>query len=248
MSGRFRARIKSSHSAARWALWSTIAVVAACGSAATESASISQEKKGGGDEDSGGGGGWPARGPDDGTGNASTGNGSTSNGSTGGGSTGNGSGAGGGGDPGTNPFDGPAQCTSNTFSNVDEGSAMKPGMACVSCHDSSGDAPDLTLGGTVYATPHEPDDCNAQVEMGPPINTAVVEITDKNGAVIQLSVNSVGSFYRKSSKGPVAMPYTAKIKYNGAERAMASAQTSGDCNKCHTQSGSQGAPGRVLLP
>jgi hypothetical protein len=151
-------------------------------------------------------------------------------------------------DAGPNPFDAPAQCTSNTITNVDEGSTMKPGVACVSCHNSDPEAPDLTLGGTAYATPHEPDNCNAQVEMGPGINTAVVEITDKNGTVIPLTVNSVGNFYRKSSKGALAVPYTAKIKYNGVERVMVTAQMSGDCNSCHTQTGTQGAPGRILLP
>jgi predicted CXXCH cytochrome family protein len=25
-------------------------------------------------------------------------------------------------------------------------------------------------------------------------------------------------------------------------------QTTGDCNSCHTQSGANGAPGRILLP
>lgn len=155
-------------------------------------------------------------------------------------------------DAGPNPFDAPAQCTSMTTSTVDEGDKMRPGVACIKCHNSNTadglEAPNLTLGGTAYATPHEPNDCNAQVVMGPPIDTAVVEITDKNGVVIPLTVNSVGNFYRKSSKGAVAMPYTAKIKYDGKERVMLTAQSSGDCNDCHTQKGSDGAPGRILLP
>jgi hypothetical protein len=151
-------------------------------------------------------------------------------------------------DAGPNPFDVPPTCTSMTTSIVDEGSLMKPGSACVKCHNSDPEAPDLTLGGTAYGTAHEPDDCNAQAVSGPAINTAVVEITDKNGAVISLKVNSVGNFYRKSAAGAVALPYTAKIKYNGLERAMVASQMSGDCNSCHTQTGTQNAPGRVLLP
>lgn len=151
-------------------------------------------------------------------------------------------------DAGPNPFDVPPTCTSMTTSIVDEGSAMKPGSACVKCHNSDIEAPNLTLGGTAYGTAHEPNDCNAQAVSGPAINTAVVEITDNNGAVIALKVNSVGNFYRKSELGAVAMPYTAKIKYNGLERVMVAAQTSGDCNSCHTQTGTQKAPGRILLP
>jgi hypothetical protein len=152
-------------------------------------------------------------------------------------------------DSGTNPFDAPAQCTSMTTSTVKEGGNMKPGEACIKCHVVNAD-PDqqLTLGGTAYATPHEPDNCNAMVETGPAINTAIVEITDKNGNLISLKVNSVGNFYRESVLGPVAMPYTAKIKYNGLERVMVASQTTGDCNSCHTQMGTLNAPGRILLP
>ena len=156
-------------------------------------------------------------------------------------------------DAGPDPFDAAATCTSMTTSQVDEGAAMNPGMACIACHNSDTkdgqEAPDLSLAGTTYATPHEPDDCNAKAAAGSPaISTAVVEITDKNGVVISLNVNAVGNFYRKVSEGAVALPYTAKIKYDGRERAMGTAQMSGDCNGCHTQAGVDGAPGRVLLP
>jgi hypothetical protein len=43
-------------------------------------------------------------------------------------------------------------------------------------------------------------------------------------------------------------PYKAKVTYMGRERAMVAAQTSGDCNSCHTQNGANSAPGRILLP
>jgi hypothetical protein len=152
-------------------------------------------------------------------------------------------------DAGPNPFDAPAQCTSMVTSTVIDGAAMKPGEACIACHVVKAD-PDqqLTIGGTAYATAHEPNDCNAQVETGPAMNTAVVEVTDKNGAVFSLKVDSVGNFSRKTILGPLATPYTAKIKYNGLERVMIAAQTTGDCNSCHTQTGTQNAPGRILLP
>jgi mono/diheme cytochrome c family protein len=44
------------------------------------------------------------------------------------------------------------------------------------------------------------------------------------------------------------MPFTAKVTYKGRERAMAAVQTSGDCSSCHTQTGTNGAPGRITLP
>jgi hypothetical protein len=46
----------------------------------------------------------------------------------------------------------------------------------------------------------------------------------------------------------VAKPFQAKITYMGRERVMATAQTSGDCNSCHTQAGAMSAPGRIILP
>ena len=36
--------------------------------------------------------------------------------------------------------------------------------------------------------------------------------------------------------------------YMGRERLMIAAQTSGDCNSCHTQAGASAAPGRLLTP
>ena len=152
-------------------------------------------------------------------------------------------------DGGTNPFDAPAQCTSMTNSTVNEGALMNPGEACIKCHVVNADpAQQIDIGGTAYATPHEPDNCIAKVETGPKITTAVVEITDKNGTVVPYKVNSVGNFGRLTGAGLTAMPYTAKIKYNGLERVMVASQKSGDCNSCHTQAGTQNAPGRILLP
>jgi hypothetical protein len=149
---------------------------------------------------------------------------------------------------GPNPFDAPAQCTSNSYypPNGNEGAGMSPGQACNQCHlQQGGEAPIFSIAGTVYPTAHEPDDCYAKVESGPAISTAVVEITDKNGGVHTIKVNSVGNFLLGTS---IAKPYTAKVKYDGRERIMVAAQTSGDCNSCHTQNGTKDAPGRVLLP
>jgi mono/diheme cytochrome c family protein len=45
------------------------------------------------------------------------------------------------------------------------------------------------------------------------------------------------------------MPYTAKVKAGGKERAMIGAVSTGACNSCHTKTGgSTGAPGRILIP
>ena len=55
----------------------------------------------------------------------------------------------------------PVQCSSGVTSRVNEGSRMRPGDTCVSCHaQSGGEAPTLSIGGTVYKTAHEPTNCN----------------------------------------------------------------------------------------
>lgn len=140
----------------------------------------------------------------------------------------------------TDPFAGPAVCTSGKMYAFGASSAMEPGNACIACHATSGGAPKFTIAGTVYPTAHEPSRCYATGVAG-----AIVVITDKNGAKTNLTVNSVGNFY---STKTIAKPYTAEVQFQGRTRGMSAAQTSGDCNTCHTQNGDQSAPGRILLP
>ena len=118
---------------------------------------------------------------------------------------------------------------------------MRPGDTCVSCHaQSGGEAPTLSIGGTVYETPDMATLCN-----GVSVTGAQVVITDAKGNVLTLPVDSVGNFY---STGGVSTPYTASVTYNGNTLSMTTPQTSGDCNGCHTATGANGAPGRVMLP
>ncbi|HTR49258.1 MAG TPA: hypothetical protein VMJ10_01045 [Kofleriaceae bacterium] len=142
------------------------------------------------------------------------------------------------------PLNAPPTCTSGKYWTAgDDGSAkMHPGDACISCHAShSGgdDAPQFTIAGTVFPTGHEPDDCDG-VNGG-----AQVVITDANNATYTLTANSVGNFYTSAA---VVFPIHAKVVANGQERDMGTAQTSGDCNSCHTQNGANMAPGRIVLP
>jgi hypothetical protein len=143
----------------------------------------------------------------------------------------------------SNPYDTPPQCSSGTYYSPsgDESSRMAPGNTCISCHaQSGGEAPRFALAGTVYATAHEPTNCN-----GVNVGGATVVITDAQGATITLNVNAAGNF---STSQAVAMPFRAAVQYDGKTRAMVAAQTSGDCNSCHTESGANGAPGRIMLP
>jgi len=90
----------------------------------------------------------------------------------------------------------------------------------------------------VYPTAHEPLNCNGK-------SGVQVVITPASGTALTLTTNAAGNFY---STAKVTTPYTAKVVMNGAERAMTAAQTSGDCNSCHTQNGAQMAPGRIMTP
>jgi len=145
--------------------------------------------------------------------------------------------------PGTapDPFAVAATCTSGTMFKGGESAAMDPGMACVSCHAKSGEAPKFTIAGTVYPTGHEPDLCNGTNGS----TGAQIVITGADGKSITLTPNNAGNF---SSNGAVTKPYQAKVTYMGRERLMIAAQTSGDCNSCHTQTGANMAPGRIVTP
>ena len=76
-------------------------------------------------------------------------------------------------------------------------------------------------------------------------------ITEANGNSHQLPFASVGNFFYR---GALATPYTAQVMAGSAVRVMAHAQTSGDCNGCHTAtgtsnaSGTDPAPGRIMAP
>jgi hypothetical protein len=121
-----------------------------------------------------------------------------------------------------------------------EDAEMRPGEACVACHRSEGEGPLFAIAGTVFPTGHEPDDCRGASDAD-----IRVVVTDANGVEHELTVNRSGNF---SYSGQLATPYTAKVISADGERLMFSPQVDGDCNTCHSQDGSDGAPGRVVVP
>lgn len=144
-----------------------------------------------------------------------------------------------------NPYDTPlGLCTTDTrwTGGNRESARMRPGGACIACHADMREGPWFSVAGTVYASAHEPDDCNGTP---PGTDVPVVEITDAVGRVVQLEPNGAGNFYSRSL---LMLPYTARVLYQGRERVMVTPQDSGDCNACHTETGTDGAHGRVMLP
>jgi hypothetical protein len=126
-------------------------------------------------------------------------------------------------------------------------SSMEPGRACIDCH-SMENAPTFAVAGTVYPTAHEPNDCNGKAAVQ-------VILTDAKGQVFTLTANTAGNFAcgSRARSGFQACagftpPYNAKVVSNGVVRHMVGAQTSGDCNSCHTETGTMSAPGRIMAP
>lgn len=132
----------------------------------------------------------------------------------------------------------PAVCSTNSEWSGDEGPTMAPGGDCISCHAQEGEGPQFQIAGTVMQGVDDSENCNG-------IEGVTVQITGSDGKVLTLTTNSAGNFYSASS---VAVPFTAKVMKGGKERAMAAAQTSGNCASCHTDTGASGAPGRIQAP
>jgi hypothetical protein len=133
-------------------------------------------------------------------------------------------------------------CTSNKLWNGITDENMRPGEACISCHATNSEAPKFVVAGTVYPSLHEPADCNGSNAA----RAAIVVITDAQGVEHNVPVNSAGNFRLESVA--ISLPYHARVQVGSATRSMTSAQTSGDCNSCHTESGTNSAPGRITLP
>lgn len=132
-------------------------------------------------------------------------------------------------------------CVSGTeWTRDDEGSSkMNPGEACIDCHESEREAPDFEVGGTVYSLYDEPNDCDG-------LENAIVRLLGADGTSFEIKSNAAGNFLMDSSRNTLVMPYTAEVEFpDGSVAAMVSPQESGDCNGCHSQSGTEGAPGRI---
>jgi hypothetical protein len=133
-------------------------------------------------------------------------------------------------------------CTSGKYwtGNNTASDLMHPGTACNACHQQLG-GPNMRISGTVYPTLKEADDCYGSA---PPPALEVV-VLDKNGVERRMPVNSAGNFLTTLL---VTAPYVAKVTDGTKTRTMLGTVTSGDCNSCHTRSGKNGAPGRILAP
>jgi len=187
------------------------------------------------------------------TGASSGGDTPTTGGETGGSETGgSGSGESSGGSTGAeDPFKVEPVCSSGKMwtQGNQESPYMHPGMACLTCHKQMEPFLEMRLPvvGTVFPTGHEPDDC---LGVDGTAEAMYVEITTADARVVKLAVNSSGNFLYDAFEdgGALMFPITAKVVKGDKERVMLTPQATGDCNSCHTQDGTQAAPGRIVEP
>ncbi len=144
------------------------------------------------------------------------------------------------------PVQGETTCESGVYWSLGTTGSplMNPGLACRSCHQQQ--APEMAyyFSGTVFPSLHESNLCNSN-----PPHGARVEILDADGNVtLTLIPNAVGNFLSTSVVAGVPLPYRARLVVHESVRIMTTPQTNGDCNSCHTEQGTQGAPGRIVWP
>lgn len=136
----------------------------------------------------------------------------------------------------------PPEVCSTEAVNAGESEFMEPGGDCISCH-SSYDGPTFTFAGTVMNALGDDQNCRGREGI-------IVRITDADGAVTEMTTNSSGNFYSKVAKSRIKFPFRAEVSRDGAVTAMLAtrSETETDCASCHTATGTDGAPGRILAP
>ncbi|RYZ41732.1 MAG: hypothetical protein EOO71_10770 [Myxococcaceae bacterium] len=143
----------------------------------------------------------------------------------------------------------PTTCASDSFWSEASGTgaSMAPGYACRSCHLQQAPNNAYFFMGTVFPSLHVADGCDPR--LGSPSNVKV-ELLDAQGAVrLTLVPNEAGNFMSNTLQPPFPLPYRVRlVGPGGRSREMATPQTNGDCNSCHTEQGASHAPGRIALP
>ncbi len=146
----------------------------------------------------------------------------------------------------------PTTCASGSYwlGGTRESVNMEPGFSCQGCHVTRKPERNYFFMGTVFPEAHAKDTCNAEPPTG-----VKVEILDKHGTVVltMTARPTSGNFYNDSlsaldaTNQPIMMPYTARVVGPGGVMTMTTPQTSGDCNSCHTEQGTNDATGRIVF-
>jgi cytochrome c5 len=149
---------------------------------------------------------------------------------------------------GTNLFAADPVCTSGkTGIHLKSGDGMEPGVACIDCHVKKKRQAIVSVGGTIYPSAHEPANCAGSADTA--LN--VVFTNDSSGKETRIAVaaQNNGNFSSRAQFVPGA--YHVRLETKDNRRVMGVALTmpqDGDCNRCHTDVGAEGAPGRLIDP
>jgi len=136
----------------------------------------------------------------------------------------------------------PPQVCSTQAVNAGESELMEPGGTCIDCHTSY-EGPAFTIAGTVMSALHDDTNCAG-------VASITVAITGADGMRVELVSNSNGNFKLDRWPGTKLFPYTAEVIRDGVvgKMLMPRQQGESDCNTCHTASGANAAPGRIVPP
>ncbi|MEM6994428.1 MAG: hypothetical protein AAF721_28190, partial [Myxococcota bacterium] len=141
-------------------------------------------------------------------------------------------------DPLPDPFDVDPTCTSDVWwtQRLDEGSPhMNPGRPCVGCHEdptafgieADEETPATPVGGTLFPTAHEPDDCYG---VDGTVEDVYIELSHDDGDVLTIPVNAAGNFLLEP--GDVEgfePPYRVRVVRGELQRVMVDLAPHGDC-------------------
>jgi len=136
----------------------------------------------------------------------------------------------------------PPQACSTQAVNAGKSELMEPGGTCINCH-ASYEGPSFAVAGTAMSALHDDTNCAGVADV-------TVAITGADGMRVELTSNANGNFQLRSWPGTNLFPYTAEVSRGGAVSKMLTPRQEGqgDCNACHTATGANAAPGRIVAP
>jgi len=134
------------------------------------------------------------------------------------------------------------------------GVGVVQGKACIACHNSQAGSDLIVAGGTLYSYINTPDARYYQ-----DLSRYVVELVRDDGKVVRAKTYSDSSFVGQNSfyiaadgSLPLNSAQTFYVRVLDASGRLVNrsgyhnSNGQRDCNRCHTQMGGSGAPGRIL--
>ncbi len=135
-----------------------------------------------------------------------------------------------------------------------DGAGIIQGKACITCHNDWEGEDIVAFGGTLFSYIHTPNG-----KYYKDLSGYTVELIKSDGSIISVitrvrsSSKGQNDFYAKTSKASLkdSDKFMIKIKDKNKKvintsKTLHKASTQRDCNRCHSENGTNGAPGRIL--